>query len=154
MRNIENRFQKLRTKRLSPKCFLRTRDGYAGEPQLAADQLVTRLREVTKAENVPLDVLIDIAQEDDIRVVFHAFLLKVQEHLAMSVPVNTQIEHLDTRQHLGQVVTEGFVVGNLMPEREGVTDHHDTDDAVGFLVGVFPGEPRSPREFVLSTLPS
>ena len=123
----------------SPKCFLRARDGYAGEPQLAADQLVTRLREVTKAENVPLDVLIDIAQEDDIRVVFHAFLLKVQEHLAMSVPVNTQIEHLDTRQHLGQVVTEGFVVGNLMPEREGVTDHHDTDDAVGFLVGVFPG---------------
>ena len=45
----------------------------------------------------------------------------------------------------GKVVTERFVVGDLVSEREGVTDHDDTDDSVRFLVGILPGATKPSR---------
>ena len=58
------------------------------------------------------------AKYDDVRMVLDPFLLQIEQHLIMSIAMDTEVYYFAPGQKLFEVVGPGLVIANLISEGE------------------------------------
>jgi hypothetical protein len=92
------------------------------------------LRVGAEDADVPIDVLHEYADDDDVGIVAHALRLQREQHLVGTVAVHAEVQHLPARQGGLQEARPDVRLFLVLAEGEGVADEHDAAHARRLLV--------------------
>ncbi|PYN95561.1 MAG: hypothetical protein DMD91_24365 [Candidatus Rokuibacteriota bacterium] len=121
------------------------RDRRAEELQRSAVDRESRLRVVPEEHGVPWHVGLDEAEDHDVGAVAYALFPQEDEHLVVTVPVNSHVDDVRVREELLQVERIGFAVGDFVTEREGVTEDDDPQLIRTLVRGIVVRSPQALR---------
>ena len=117
--------EELRAPRLARTQLLRSRHRNVAELEITALENEPRLGVVEKRGAVALEINVHEAHEHDVRAEPRGLLPEREEHLVVSVCVNSEVHRLDRRMQNPELLDPGLIVADIFAKGERVAEGRD-----------------------------